>query len=265
MRKNILLTVGVVLILLLGAAVAQAITYGEPDGHDHPNVGILAADFGGGTGVAGFCSGTLIAPDVFLTAGHCVAFLPDLKIEEVFVSFDPEFDSDSQLHSGSYELHPGYGASFAHFNDLAVVLLDEPVPETITPARLPPAGFLDDLGPRGLKGQHFTAVGYGVTEPTLGGGPPLFDGFGIRRVSVSSFYALIDQWLHLSQNDATGDAGTCFGDSGGPNFFGAGDGETTMVASVTSTGDAMCLATNTTYRVDTPEARAFLGNFVTLP
>ena len=116
-----------------------------------------------------------------------------------------------------------------------------------------------------MKGQTFTAVGYGVTAPVIGGGPPTWDGFGLRRVSVSSFNALNDQWLRLSQNDATGDAGTCFGDSGGPNFFGSGAEETKIVAGVTSTGDAMCLATNTTYRVDTPEARAFLGNYVTLP
>lgn len=74
-----------------------------------------------------------------------------------------------------------------------------------------------------------------------------------------------EQWLRLSQNDATGDSGTCFGDSGGPNFFGSGADETKIVAGVTSTGDAMCLSTNTTYRVDTPEARAFLGQYVTLP
>lgn len=37
------------------------------------------------------------------------------------------------------------------------------------------------------------------------------------------------------------------------------------LASITVTGDAMCLATNDTYRLDNKSARAFLGQFVTLP
>ena len=48
----------------------------------------------------------------------------------------------------------------------------------------------------------------------------------LRWVAVSEFRALNGAWLRLSQNDATGDGGTCFGDSGGPNFLGAGNDET---------------------------------------
>lgn len=263
MRKKFAPFVLVVALFLLGVAVAQAITYGELDGDGHPNVGILIADFGEENGgIAGICSGTLIAPKVFLTAGHCTAFLESIGIQEVFVSFKPEFDpKKSKLYRGVYETHPGFGGSTADFNDLAVIVLDKRV-GGIAPAELPAAGFLDS---RDLLGQLFTAVGYGVTAPEIGGGPPTYDGFGLRRVSVPSFNALNDQWLRLSQNDATGDGGTCFGDSGGPNFFGAGEDETDVIAGVTSTGDAMCLATNDTYRVDTPEARAFLGRFVELP
>lgn len=66
-------------------------------------------------------------------------------------------------------------------------------------------------------------------------------------------------------NPAKGDGGTCYGDSGGPNFLGAGSTETNIVAGTTITGDTMCRATNVDYRVDTGSARAFLGWFVTLP
>jgi hypothetical protein len=66
-------------------------------------------------------------------------------------------------------------------------------------------------------------------------------------------------------NPAHGDGGTCYGDSGGPNFLGAGADETDIVAGTTITGDYMCKATNVDYRVDTPSARAFLGNYVSLP
>jgi len=62
-------------------------------------------------------------------------------------------------------------------------------------------------------------------------------------------------------NPATGDGGTCFGDSGGPNFLGS----TNTIAATTITGDAVCRATNVDYRLDTASARSFLQQFVTLP
>ena len=86
------------------------------------------------------------------------------------------------------------------------------------------------------------------------------------RYSVSSFSALSPGFLRLSINPATGDSGACYGDSGGPNFLGAGDSETDVVASIGGLkGDIRCRAMNSTYRLDTPSARAFLGQFVTLP
>ncbi len=62
-------------------------------------------------------------------------------------------------------------------------------------------------------------------------------------------------------NEALGDGGTCYGDSGGPNFLGS----TTVLAATTITGDAVCRATNVIYRLDTPAARTFLARYVTLP
>ena len=80
-------------------------------------------------------------------------------------------------------------------------------------------------------------------------------------VATSTFEALNKTWLRLSQNPATGDSGTCFGDSGGPNFLDT----STMIAGITITGDSVCRSTNVTYRLDTPSARTFLANFVALP
>ena len=62
-----------------------------------------------------------------------------------------------------------------------------------------------------------------------------------------------------------GSAGACYGDSGGPNFLGAGPTETDIVAATTITGDFMCRATNVVYRLDTASARGFLSQFVQLP
>jgi hypothetical protein len=62
-------------------------------------------------------------------------------------------------------------------------------------------------------------------------------------------------------NPSTGNGGTCYGDSGGPNFL----GDTNIIAGTTITGDHVCRATNVDYRLNTPSARAFLAQFVTLP
>ena len=74
---------------------------------------------------------------------------------------------------------------------------------------------------------------------------------------------VVTAWLRISMNPATGDGGTCYGDSGGPNFL----GDTDVIAATTITGDAVCRSANTTYRLDTPSARAFLAPFpgVVLP
>src|SRR5215217_2612281 len=60
---------------------------------------------------------------------------------------------------------------------------------------------------------------------------------------------------------STGDGGTCYGDSGGPNFLGTTD----VIAATTITGDAVCRSTNVDYRLDTESARAFLSQYVKLP
>jgi hypothetical protein len=84
-------------------------------------------------------------------------------------------------------------------------------------------------------------------------------------MAISEFNALNSAWLRLSQNNATGNGGTCYGDSGGPNFLGAGSTETNIIATITVTGDTACVATNVDYRLDTAMAGAFLGLYVTLP
>jgi hypothetical protein len=147
---------------------------------------------------------------------------------------------------------------------VAVVVLDDQV--AIAPARLPDRGLLSRMkAAHQLRPQRFTAVGYGTVRETRRGGFDSILGNTERRVAVQGFLALRPAWLTLSMNEATGDGGTCYGDSGGPHFLGAGAGETDVVVSITVTGDAVCKATDLTYRLDTPSARAFLGGFVELP
>lgn len=262
MRKTLLLFTTMALALLLAAGMASAITYGQPDGNRHPYVGALVGSDADGEFV--FCSGTLITPDVFLTAAHCTAAIEEFGFEFEGVTFDNEFDPDtSVVYSGTPHTHPDFPGPSSDVKDIAVVVLDKEI-TGIRPALLPRAGLLDRLATNnGLKGQRFTAVGYGATERTHepGSGAPVFGEGGTRMYSFSTFGALNKTFLRLSQNPSTGDGGTCYGDSGGPNFL----GNTRIIASITITGDAVCRATNVTYRLDTASARAFLDDFVTLP
>ena len=244
---------------LLFVPRASAITYGVPDGGDHPNVGAFIVEDETGSREI-WCTGTLISPTVFLTAAHCTID-PERAGQRVFVTFDTKYTSKSKLYEGTPHTNPGYNQAQSDSGDIAVVTFASPI-RGITPAALPSAGLFDRLA---LNGRKFTAVGYGIHEVKVGGGPPTADFTNDRWRSVSEFNALNPYWLRLSQNDATGDSGTCYGDSGGPNFLGAGADETSIIAALTVTGDYYCNATNVTYRLDTSSARAFLGQFVTLP
>jgi len=247
-------------VVAVGAALtlsgaAGAITYGEPDGNAHPEVGALLAPVAYSDGTWAFCTGTLISPTVFLTVAHC-----DQGLSRVAVTFDTSYSAKSgTTFWGTWHADPSFNSAQSDPHDVAVVVLDKPV-KRITPARLPTAGSLSNLG----AGTRFTAVGYGVQSVTINQGPS-FHYADIRYAASGGLLALNPSWLKISMNPARGDGGTCYGDSGGPNFLGAGATETNIVAGTTITGDSMCRATNVDYRLDSASARSFLGQYVTLP
>lgn len=249
----------VCLASLFLAARGSAITNGEPDAGDHPNVGAIIMEHSDGFREI-WCSGTLISSTVFLTAAHC---LEDLEAQgwKAYVTFDQEWTPASKLYSGTVYVHPDTTWAQDNPNDVAVIVFPRPI-RGIPPASLPSAGLFDRLS---LHGQTFTAVGYGMHEPVIGDGPIYGSTTNDRWRAVSTFNSLTNAWLRLSQNDATGDGGTCVGDSGGPNFLGSGASETSIIAAITVNGDEYCQALNQTLRLDTPSVRSFLGQFVILP
>src|SRR5918994_3605299 len=96
--KNTTLAAALLLCLSVTATVI-AITYGQPDGNRHPNVGALVGTFQSGT--FPYCSGTLISPTVFLTAAHC-----NIGTAAVRVTFDSVYTSRSKLYTGTFYGHP---------------------------------------------------------------------------------------------------------------------------------------------------------------
>lgn len=250
------------LVALVGAALmataASAInTGGFPDNGRHPNVGAILVPARSGIGYAEVCSGTLVSPTLFLTASHCTAFLESDPRPE-YVTFDESEveNNPTGLIPATALTNPAYKGGYR--DDVSLMRLDTPVND-ITPAPLPPLGYLDSVGL--TQASKMTVVGYGTREQVVGNGPPTFPFEGSREYAIGSFNALTPQWLKMSQNAAHGDSGACYGDSGGPTFLGAGDDESDIVVAVTSTGDVPCWSTNVSGRTDSPSARAFLEQF----
>jgi V8-like Glu-specific endopeptidase len=235
---------------------AVAITYGVPDGNGHPEVGALLAPVAYSDGTWAMCSGTLISPTVFLTAAHC-----DDGRTRVRVTFDSDYDpAQGTTYLGTFHADPNFNQSQSDPHDIAVVVFDKAV-RGIVPARLPAAGSLSNLP----GNQRFTSVGYGGQSVTNGPGGKTIHYQDVRFVATGTLNSINPSWLRISQNPSTGNGGTCYGDSGGPNFLGAGPTETDIVAATTITGDTWCRSTNVDYRLDTVSARAFLAAYLTLP
>jgi hypothetical protein len=241
-----------VIATLAVAGRADAITYGTADGNRHPNVGGLLAAQAYSDGTWIYCSGTLISPTVFLTAAHC----DNGGDERVRVSFSSAYQVGDPDYAGTFHADPAYPGPTSDPHDVAVVVFDKPV-KGITPAALPKAGSLSNLA----SSQTFTSVGYGAYEVTNtpGGHQYLYN--DVRMVATGTLNATNPTWLRISMNPATGNGGTCYGDSGGPNFLGTSN----IVAATTITGDAVCRSTNVDYRLDTSSARSFLSGYLALP
>jgi hypothetical protein len=269
----------VALFLVVSSSPIRGITNGFPDTNNRfSNVGAVFAVGPDGQAIQ-LCSGTLIAPTVFLTVAHCAFYFNDFLAPlgfRLYMSFanptpfleltdvntlipvteiipNPNYVQATDTHP----LNPRHGSDPA---DLAVIILPAHVTQGITPATLPTLGLLDDLAAtNALRGARFIAVGYGSEDRFGNRSNPL-----PRMFAFSTFRALTPAFLQLSINPALNDGGACFGDSGGPQFLAAG-GELVLMAINSVGGDYVCRAISGNYRLDTATARDFLGNFVALP
>lgn len=250
MRTKFLVSLVVVAVVLIMVVPAMAITDGELDGDGHPYVGLMVA-LDGDDNPLWRCSGTLLSPTLYLTAGHCT----EPPAARATIWFDADVQSGIPDNGypfagdvfGTTYTHPDYDPNAFFLYDLGVVVLDEPMfmDEYGT---LPELDQLDVMKTRrGKQDTTFTAVGYGLQRIN----PVFVESERVRmyarphliQINTPGFTG--DYSLLLSNNHSTG--GTCFGDSGGPNFL----GESTVVAGVTSFGiNGNCAGTGGVYRVD---------------
>jgi secreted trypsin-like serine protease len=253
--------------LLMSLGSVAAITDGELDGNNHPQVVLLLMDVGGQPAFR--CSATLISPTVVLTAGHCTNNFPDSPYTgmRVFTESDVDNGNNTYPFAGGpnsveaveWHAHPLYETGSFVLHDVGVVILAQPinVPQY---GVLPSLNQLDALKTkRGLQDQSFTSVGYGLQAIN----PVFVESARVRmvarphliQINVPGFTGSFS--LLLSNNHSTG--GTCFGDSGGPNFL----GNSNVVAGVTSFGiNGNCAGTGGVFRMDRADVLNFVNSYL---
>lgn len=259
MRKVGFALLLVLTLVLVTVGSALAITNGQPDGNNHPYVGLAVFDVAPGR-PAWRCSASLLSPTLVLTAGHCTdgAVAARVWFDEV-VQGNPEYPfSGATSYDGVPYTNPGFcigcgnGLPGFALRDVGVIVLTEPVPASVVSqyAALPPAGLVDTLRNK----TRVDLVGYGVQEQIHGGGPPVWTGLRVRLYApselVSGNFVHSDEFMRLALNPGGGSGGTCFGDSGGPDLL-AG---TNVVLAVNSyVTNSNCSGVGYSQRVDIQE------------
>lgn len=238
------------------------ITYGSLDQNAHPAVVLIVMDIGGQPAFR--CSGTLIAPKVVLTAGHCAGEPGEFSAVRIFTEADVEdgnnnypFAGPNTVEASSWQAHPLFTESAFYLHDVGVIQLSKAVRLAAGQyGRLPAVNQLDALQPSSAT--VFTAVGYGVQRIN-----PVFVQADLIRMFAEPHLIQIntgftgDFSLLLSNNAATG--GTCFGDSGGPNYLGSSN----VIAGVTSFAlNSTCGGTGGVFRLDRQNVLDFVRQFL---
>jgi hypothetical protein len=247
----------IALATLLAVSPAAAVTDGVPDGGAHPYVGLVVFYDAAGNPTHR-CSGTLLSPTVFLTAGHCTVDTASAQVwfDETVIPSARGYPTRGGV-TGTPYTHPSFVWSLPNTSDVGIVVLKKPV--STGNGVLPALGALDALASeRGKQEVTFTVVGYGLQEikPVELAERTRLQAT-VRIVNLRS--ALTDGYnIHHTNAPGTG-GGTCFGDSGGPVFSGTSN----VIVGITSFGlNENCVGAGFAYRTDIANAQDFIYQFL---
>ena len=264
---RVLALAAVMLALLATVIPAGAVNFGTLDGDTHPYVGLLVFDVDGSP--AWRCSGTLLSPTVMLTAGHCTSGTSggrvwfEADVESGIPANGYPFGSGTSIEFSEIHTHPQFQDNAFYLYDAGIVILSQPVNLPSYPT-LANVGLLDQLSTRrGQQDQSFTVVGYGLqsVKPTLQQDRVRYQGT-VKLIDVNGTAGIpagISASFTNNPGRGNGQGGTCFGDSGGPIFY----GNSMVIAAVTSYGlNSNCAGTGGGYRVDTADDQAFIYTYL---
>ena len=226
------------------ASSAPAVVGGQPDGTQHPNVGIIVGFDAAGASTY-FCTGTLVDPLTVLTAADCVSPALSPETTRIVVTFqsqlghlpDGRFDTSPSITGtpepnpdwipalSPTELHGGTNAFFANSAlDVGLLHLQEDAVTKfgITPAPITAPGS-NDVYKTGQDKSLLTQVGYGVNRTGPSGRPTSYFVEGVRNQSAVTPKKIDAGVLYLgaNPNDQAGYGSPCSGDSGSPVLRGA--------------------------------------------
>jgi hypothetical protein len=238
------------------------IIFGTVDGNAHPAVGLLVLDVNGTPTYR--CSGTFLSPTVFLTAGHCVGEPGEFSGMRVFTESDVEhgnnnypFAGPNTIEATSWHAHPLFTEAGFPLHDVGVVVLSAPFNLPANQYGLLPAVSQLDALHNGAN-TLFTSVGYGSqkTNPAQDISLRIRESAQVHLIAINT-PAVGHILMILSNNGAGG--GSCFGDSGGPNYIGTSN----VIAATTSFGRSpTCGGTGGVFRLDQQDVIDFVNWFL---
>jgi hypothetical protein len=213
------------------AAERLPVLNGEPSGPEDDHVVYLIST---GERVIRRCSGTLVAPNLVLTARHCISNFMEgtftctpegelaagsvgggigdlVPAENIHVHIGVDPDDAGEPAAVGAEAFVVQTTSICR-NDIALVLLDRSLPN------LPVAALRLDAGNE--KGEPLRAVGYGLDHESVIGVRNTLDGLRIDQVGESEFQPEGDPVP--PRTFSTRGPALCLGDSGGPVFADTG-------------------------------------------
>ncbi len=170
----------------------------------------------------GLCTGTIIAPDAIVTAAHCLN--PDANGENaektLIVGFGLDMSDTDHMTPAKVRLarrHPSYKGESAAVpgqpnvdqNDIAIVLLDKPIPAGFAVAKLVSAEHAL------VAGEKAVLTGYGLTHAPSE--DPMGESTGVLHRAEAKILVPNFGTSEVVLDESHGQ-GTCSGDSGGGAF-----------------------------------------------